>query len=133
VSRPVLRSKQPTIQWVPGALPTTIKRPGCEPNNSHQCYAVVNNVRSDASIHSTCHHGTQEHIFLKLQVFFSTFKQGCIRDFKLLKISFHTYSQKTAANLNSTFVLQFKLSLNQFDVMSLKFTTVRKDRTAYTK
>jgi hypothetical protein len=40
-SRPALRSTQPPIQWVPGAFPRGVKRPGCETDYSSPSSAEV--------------------------------------------------------------------------------------------
>jgi hypothetical protein len=40
-SRPALRSTQPPIQWVPGALSPRVKRPGCEVDHSPPTTAEV--------------------------------------------------------------------------------------------
>jgi hypothetical protein len=41
VSRPVLGSTQPTIQWVPGSLSLGVKRPGHEADHSPAFSAEV--------------------------------------------------------------------------------------------
>jgi hypothetical protein len=41
LSRPALGSTQPPIQWVPGALPPGVKRPGREADQSSSASAEV--------------------------------------------------------------------------------------------
>jgi hypothetical protein len=49
VQRPALRSTQPPIQWVPAVLPTGVKQPGCEADDSPPSSAEVKNAWSYSS------------------------------------------------------------------------------------
>jgi hypothetical protein len=51
-SRPVLESTQPPVQWVPGAISSRVKRPGCEADHSPPSGAEVKN---DETIPSLTH------------------------------------------------------------------------------
>jgi hypothetical protein len=57
MSKPVLRPTQPRIQWVPGALPLGVKRPGREANHSPPSTVEFKNVWSCTSTLPICLHG----------------------------------------------------------------------------
>jgi hypothetical protein len=50
-SRPALESTQPPIQWVPGAIPTELKRLGLEADHSPPSSAEVKNGGSIPPLH----------------------------------------------------------------------------------
>jgi hypothetical protein len=77
VSRQVLITTQPSIQWVGGALPTRVNRPVRETNHLSRCYAVVNSMWSHGSFPFIRLHGMHRSSFtLKLHAIIQSSNRG---------------------------------------------------------